>query len=424
MKKTLFFYPGLCIKRWLFLALIGIVFCMLGAIFIVSSLSHSNIMLELANIMGDFAKLPLVIIFPIIGLLMVGFGFYKAFNSLLKVTLPDSKDSILELLYQKNCLKKGPSIVALGGGTGLSTLLRGLKKYTEHITAIVSVADDGGSSGLLREEFGMLPPGDIRNCLVALADKESLLESLLQYRFSSGKLVGHNMGNLLLVALNDMTGELYQSIQKMSQVLAIRGQVLPVTLENIVLGAKFSDGSVVWGESAIPQQKKPIEDIFLNPADCVVLPEALKSIDEAEIIILGPGSLYTSVLPNLLVGGMKEALENSSAIKVYICNITTQQGETNGYTASRHVKTIVDLVGPIIDYVLVNTEEMSSEMQVRYKKEGSNLVKADIRQIEKMGIKVIAENFIREEYSVRHDSEKLAKILINFISWQRKKKKK
>ncbi len=423
MRFIKWLYPGLGVKRWMFLALGGIVLCMVGTILLVAAifpLTRAEILLQAEYWLGPVSRWPWVLLIPFLGLLILALGIYIGFRSLLVALAPISDQSVLDVLYSRRYLRRGPKIVVIGGGTGLSTLLRGLKNYTSNITAIVSVADDGGSSGKLRADLGILAPGDIRNCIVALADKEPLMEALLQYRFHSGELSGHSMGNLLLAALNDLTGEFYQAVQGMNRVLAIRGRVLPVTLQNVTLGAEFSDGNKVQGESAIPKYGKKIRRIFLEPADCYPLPEALEAILDADAVVLGPGSLYTSVLPNLVVHGMGDVLARSPAIKIYVCNIMTQKGETDGYSASKHLEAIVAQVGDVVDYMLVNTGQMSKSAKSRYRKEGATMVQADIRQIEKMGVRVITGNFMQEDNVVRHHAERIAKVLVRLTLAKRK----
>ena len=259
-------------------------------------------------------------------------------------------------------------IVVIGGGTGLSVLLRGLKHEPVHITAIVTVADDGGSSGRLREEMDMLPPGDIRNVLTALADTEPLMEKVMQYRFSTGTgLAGHNLGNLLLAAMNEITGDFVTAVKTLSGVLAVRGDVLPASTQSIRLKAEMTDGSLVVGESQIPLTGKEIKRVFLDPEDAVPLSEALLAIAEADAILIGPGSLYTSILPNLLVRGLFAAIKRSPAPKIYICNVMTQPGETDGFTASRHVNVMYEHVNePFLDTIIVNSAELPNHVLEKY----------------------------------------------------------
>lgn len=310
-------------------------------------------------------------------------------------------------------IKKGPKIVVLGGGTGLGTILRGLKEITSNLTAIVTVADDGGSSGRLRKEFGILPPGDIRNCLVALADLEPLMERLMQYRFSgSSNLAGHSFGNLFITAMTDITGDFEAAIKESSKVLAVRGQVLPATLENVQLKALLADGAVANGESLISKSGQPIQKISLEPADCRPVPEAVSAIKEADLIILGPGSLFTSIIPNLLVKEIAAAIRRAEAIKLYICNAMTQPGETDNYSASDHVRAIINHAGQgLVDIMLVNTEPITEDILKRYAEEGARPVKVDLEQIKSLGVTPLASRIIVKSTVVRHDARKLAKIV-------------
>lgn len=315
---------------------------------------------------------------------------------------------------------KGPKIVLIGGGTGLGTILRGLKEITPHLTAIVTVADDGGSSGRLRREFGILPPGDIRNCLVAMADIEPLMEKLFQYRFTgSSNLAGHNFGNLFLTAMTEITGDFEVAIKESSKVLAVRGQVLPATTEHVILKAELTDGRVVTGESEIPKAKTPIKSVFLEPAVCKPVTEAITALKEADIIILGPGSLYTSVIPNLLVADIAEEARKSKAVKVYVCNAMTQAGETDNYSASQHLKAIIDHAGPgLVDIALVNTEIISTDILKRYAEEGAKPVRVDLDAITSLGITPLAAEIIAKSNYIRHDAAKLARIILGLYRTQ------
>jgi uncharacterized cofD-like protein len=316
---------------------------------------------------------------------------------------------------------KGPKIVVIGGGTGLGTILRGLKEITSHLTAIVTVADDGGSSGRLRREFGILPPGDIRNCLVAMADLEPLMERLMQYRFTGGAgLGGHNFGNLFLAAMTGITGDFEEAIKESSKVLAVRGQVLPATLEHVVLRAELADGSIAKGESAISKSKSPIKQVFLEPTDSKPVPDAVYALKEADIIILGPGSLYTSIIPNLLVSEITKAIKDSPATKIYICNAMTQPGETDNYTASDHIKAIINHAGAgLIDITVANTETIPPEILERYSEEGAKPVTADLEKIESLGVTPIGTEIIIKSNVIRHDAVKLARMIYSLSRTQR-----
>ncbi|ERM93154.1 gluconeogenesis factor YvcK family protein [Caldanaerobacter subterraneus] len=318
-------------------------------------------------------------------------------------------------------MRKQPRIVAIGGGTGLSTMLRGLKLFTTNITAVVTVADDGGGSGILREDLGILPPGDIRNCILALANTEPTMEQLLQYRFTEGMLKGQSFGNLFLAAMIGISNSFEEAVKRMSEVLAVSGKVLPVTVEDVRLIAELENGTIIKGESKIPeiQQKENsrIKRIYLEPSPAAPFEEVLVDILNAEAIVLGPGSLYTSVIPNLLVDGICDAIETSKAIKIYVCNIMTQPGETLGYTATDHIKALFDHGLKSLDYVIVNKGEIPEEYRQRYIRDLSEPVKYDKEEIEKMGIKVVEEDLVtvKQEY-IRHDEQKLAEIIVDLIS--------
>lgn len=309
---------------------------------------------------------------------------------------------------------KGPKIVVIGGGTGLGTILRGLKEVSSNLTAIVTVADDGGSSGRLRREFGILPPGDIRNCLVAMADLEPLMEKLMQYRFGGDSVfAGHNFGNLFLTAMMNVTGDFEKAIEESSKVLAVRGRVLPATLEHVTLNAEFADGTVVCGESAIPLAGRPIARVFLEPENSKPVTESIVAIKEADVILLGPGSLYTSVIPNLLVADIAAAIRSSSATKVYVCNAMTQPGETDGYSASQHIQAIINHAGTgLIDYAIVNTGDIPARILGRYAEEGAKPVVADLERIKALGITPIAMDIIRKTSVIRHDALRLAELIL------------
>lgn len=312
-------------------------------------------------------------------------------------------------------------VVAIGGGTGLSAMLRGLKHYTEEITAIVTVADDGGGSGVLREEMGMLPPGDIRNCVIALSNAEPMMRSLLNYRFSEGGLAGQSFGNLFLAALNSVTGSFYQAVRYMSEVLAITGRVLPVTVEDIRLEAEFENGVRVLGESKIFQAKKeqdsPIRRVRLIPGYPLALEDSLLAIEDAELLILGPGSLYTSIMPNLLVSGIVDAIGRSKAKKVYVCNVMTQEGETEGYTAFDHVQALFDHAGcKLFDRCLVNSQPISEELLSKYRKEDAGEIVVDTERFDAAGVRLYRYPLVSEENCyARHDPDLLARALMEIL---------
>ena len=407
--------PGIKVKRWILLAILGI----LIIIFAVNEMLWNGYysiyyksFYAFLNITGIFLLYIAITegVRSIIALINKGY---------LRFSLDSKK--IENLMYEKRLLIKGPKIVVIGGGTGLSTMLRGLKYYTSNVTAIVTVADDGGGSGDLREDLGILPPGDIRNCILALADTEPLMEELLQYRFPDGKLKNQSFGNLFLAAMDGISDNFEDAVQKMSSVLAVTGKVLPVTLENMVLNAKLKNGNIVTGESAIPEevlkQKSPIDKVFIEPKNARALKEAVAAIMEADAIILGPGSLYTSVIPNLLVKDISSALHKSDAIKIYVSNIMTQPGESDGYTVSDHIKAIFKHGGSgIVDYVICNVASIDEELKHKYEKDKSTLVKLDRKNLEKLNVKIVEANLVKVKKGlIRHDSEKLSSILVETI---------
>ncbi len=314
-----------------------------------------------------------------------------------------------------------PSIVCIGGGTGLSTMLRGLKLYTPNITAIVTVADDGGGSGVLREELGMLPPGDIRNCILSLSNIEPTMEKLFNYRFESGHLSGQSFGNLFLAAMNGISTSFDEAVTRMCDVLAITGRVLPVTNENVHLMAEFVNGETVVGESKIMNAKlfhdSKISKVSLIPENPAPLPATIEAIESADLIIFGPGSLYTSVIPNLLVDGIAEAVEKSKALKLYICNVMTQCGETENYLVSDHIKALFYHAGvKLFDICLANNMPAPPELLEKYGFEGAEQLFADKEEIEKMGITVYeAAVSGRDKNLVRHNSRLLAREIMRIF---------
>lgn len=313
---------------------------------------------------------------------------------------------------------KKAKVVVLGGGTGLSVLLRGLKTFPVDITAIVTVADDGGSSGRLRRELNIPPPGDIRNVLVALSEVEPLVEELFQHRFENGNgLSGHSLGNLLLAGMASITGDFAQGVQEISRVLNVKGKVLPASNDQVTLHAEYVDGTFIEGESNIPKVGKRIKKVFLKPENPEPMREALYAIEEADLIVLGPGSLYTSVIPNLLVSGMKEALKKTTAMKVYICNVMTQPGETDGYTVSDHVQAIDQHAdGKIIDAVLLNSQPIPFSYAQHYKKEGAEGVIVDEEVLRKMEVLLIGDELLYfDDERLRHDPLKVSQQLVSLL---------
>lgn len=340
---------------------------------------------------------------------------------MVKALLPEQRESPMENIHRQLTLRRGPQLVVIGGGTGLSNMLRGLKEYSSNITAIVTVADDGGSSGRLRTEMGVLPPGDIRNVLVSLADAEPLMKRLFQYRFSHGQgLKGHSFGNLFITSMWDVLGDFEEAIKESSRVLAVRGQVLPSSLDTIQLCAELDDGSIVSGESSITTSKRVIKKVFLKPEDALVLPEAREAIKEADAIILGPGSLYTSIIPNLLLQGMVDAITESKAYKLYVCNVMTQPGETDGFSAAQHLEAVENhSKRGLMDIVLVNDGSIPSSMAFKYSQEGAYPVELDIERLKAMGVKVLTGDLVSHKDYVRHNPYALAEMIIHHITSHR-----
>ncbi|WP_261131959.1 YvcK family protein [Bacillus sp. Marseille-Q3570] len=316
-------------------------------------------------------------------------------------------------------MNQRPKIVVFGGGTGLSVLLRGLKKFPVDITAIVTVADDGGSSGRLREELDIIPPGDIRNVLAALSEVEPLVEQLFQHRFTNGNgLSGHSLGNLLLAAMSDITGNFVTGIRELSKVLNVRGKVLPASDHRVILNAEMNDGTIVSGESKIPHTGKKIVRVFLTPDTVKPLDESLRAIRDADLILIGPGSLYTSILPSLLVPGITEEIKKSKAKSVYICNVMTQPGETDHFTASDHVNILVAHIGQqIIDTIIVNNDKVPADVLTKYEAEGGEPVEYDEDRLKSFGFDVISDKIVQYNDSlIRHDAKRVSEIILDVVS--------
>lgn len=317
-----------------------------------------------------------------------------------------------------------PRVVVIGGGTGLSVMLRGLKEKPLDLTAIVTVADDGGSSGILRSELHIPPPGDIRNVLIALADVEPLLSQMLQYRFTNGTgLAGHSLGNLILAAMKDISGDFLSGIRELSRVLAVRGRVLPATEQSVVLHAEMEDGTIIEGESKIPLSGLRIKRVFLEPKQIVALDEAIEAIREADAILIGPGSLYTSIMPNLLVPGISQAIIEANAVKIFICNVMTQPGETDQYSVHDHLKAIYQHVGhQLFDCVIVNNGEIPESVQDMYTQKGAQPVHLDLDEVTRAGYKVIADQLVLFQTYLRHDTMKLSEHIYRLVKdWNEKK---
>lgn len=418
-------YPGMKFKRWLLLFAAGVMIVSLGiaVVFNYKYIDHIEeaIFRTVYLWSGGYdykytAIAGLIMVVAGASIMLVAAKFI--IKSVITVLLPsNSSEKLVDLIYEKRMLGKGPAITVVGGGHGLSVLLRGIKQATSNVTAVVTVADDGGSSGRLRQDLGMIPPGDLRNCLVALADTEPLMEKLFQHRFEgSSELSGHSFGNLFIAAMTQVTGDVETALKESSKVLAVKGQVLPASKEFVRLDAIMEDGTVICGESHIPEAHKRIHRVKLYPEHAEAVQSSLDAIRNAEAIVLGPGSLYTSVIPNLLVEGIGDAICRSKAVKIYICNVMTQPGETDGYTASMHVKAIMDHAGRnAVDYVIVNSTPVPEDLKQKYAETGAYPVVVDDDALNQLGVGIIKADLITSKDAIHHDPKKLCDSVMRVV---------
>jgi len=407
--------PGLQIKRWLLLLMLSELVLVLGVGYALKEIYRT------LTLPREFYYITLqfwpywarAMIFGIVGVGLLVISYLKLTQSVLGPFLPgNTTGSIVEMIHAFRVKGRGPRIVAIGGGTGLSALLRGLKTYTSNLSAIVTVADDGGSSGRLRDEYRILPPGDFRQCLVALADAEPLMKQLFDHRFKEGSLDGHSFGNLFIMAMADVTGNFEHALRESGKVLAVKGTILPSTLQDVTLVASMN-GRSVEGESKIPKQNEPISQVFLKPDGAQANPEAVQAILNAELVVIGPGSLYTSILPNLLVEGMVEAIKASPALKVLVCNLASQKGETDGYDVDDYLRVIREHVGSnLFDFVLVNSNHShmptGGQAQVIFKSEDASTHPE---------VRFIAADVVNVRLPSHHDPDKLARTIMRRV-WQ------
>jgi len=407
MKFLKWLYPGLRVKRWLLLFIAGVTILLIVALYGVRMIAQHSILLALF-----IAALIMFSLFVVVT------AIKNMMRTIVRGLIPqhDHDVDIATVLYEKKqerTRERGPRVVVVGGGTGLNVLLQGVKQYTSNVSAIVTVTDTGGSSGRLRDEFDMLPPGDIRNCLVALADEGPLLSELFQYRFDVGDgLKGHSFGNLFITALSKITGCFDKAVKEAGKVLGICGQVIPSTLDHVTLVAQFEDGSSAEGETNIVDCKKRITAMTLRPVECVASSDAVTAIEVADFIILGPGSLYTSVLPNLLINGIREAIQKSDAFKIYVTNVMTQPGETDHMSAYDHYNVIHSHTGEdVIDACLVDVSAIPDDIKEKYAAQDQYPVVLDADRLEAEGIEVCEENVVSAQDRIRHDSAQLAKTL-------------
>jgi uncharacterized cofD-like protein len=407
--------PGLQVKRWVILIGIAILVIDLGAAYLLKELY------QFANLPGVFYYVTLQflphwlrgLIFALIGAGLLVFSVVQLERSVLGPLRGAEERPVADILYSYRTRSRGPRVVAVGGGTGMSTLLRGLKEYTANLAAIVTVADDGGSSGRLREEYRILPPGDFRQCLVALADAEPLVKELFNHRFQNGSLDGHSFGNLFIMAMAEVTGNFEHALRESGRVLAVRGAIIPSTLQDVTLVASVN-GNIVEGESKIPEQEGPISQVFLKPENPELNPEAVAALMNAEMIVVGPGSLYTSILPNLLVPGMVRAIRESPALKVFICNVASQHGETDGYNVSDYLRVLHDHTGGLFfDFAIVNSN--LSHVPTG----GQSQVIFDFQEVQRHfpQIRVVSADVVNARIPSHHDPAKLARVLIKRV-WE------
>ena len=406
------FYFGMHIKRWLLLLVIGVAIMGLGfgyflrEVYTIYTFPGEVYYLTL-QFLPRYAR---GAIFLGLSASLILFAIWQLNKSLLSAFVrPGRDESLVDIIYNHRYLRRGPKVVAIGGGTGLSTLLRGLKEDTGNLTAIVTVADDGGSSGRLRKELGLPPPGDVRNCIAALADAEPLMTRLFQYRFNEGEgLEGHSFGNLFIAAMTEITGNFEEAVRETSRVLAVRGQILPSTLTNVTLSALTEDDESIHGESQITERGSRIKQLFIHPDNAQANPDAIRAILNADLIVVGPGSLYTSVLPNLLVEGIRRAIEMSKAVKVYVCNVATQHGETDTFAVSDHYKALYQHVNDgLFHYVIANTNIDAEALPEEWRSEPVRIDRARVN-----GAAIIGADVVSEDNRYHHDPKKLARTVI------------
>jgi uncharacterized cofD-like protein len=419
-------YPGMRVKRWLIVMGVGLIILLCAVILY---FLDWMVILKIKTFLSDlFSKLPfsplaepwrgiIASFFLLLAVILIVWGLSKLIESLVTVILPEHPEKLSEIVFEKRKGKKGFKVIAIGGGTGLSTLLRGLKLLPCEPSAVVTVADDGGSSGRLRKELGILPPGDIRNCLVALSDAEPLMEDLFQYRFPKGEsLGGHNFGNIFIAALTQVTGDFGKAVMAASDVLRVKGQALPFTLDDVTLEAEFSDGTREEGETKIREAGKRIKRLYLKPDNTRPLPGLIEQIKAADLILIGPGSLYTSIIPPFLQPEVAEAIRQVACPRIYIANIMTEHGETDRLSVSDHLRVLFDYAGgKVCDYCIISTTSVPPEILERYKKEMAEPVKIDADAVKSLGVTPVLADLAKQDQVLRHDPEKLAQTIWRLI---------
>ncbi len=409
--------PGLRIKRWIAIIFIGLFFALCATTLIVLWIFGTK------GHEAHWYETNTGLIGAVLGYFLAGFclitGIYRLIKSMWGLVdhRRAGRKGLVETAYERAVMAHGPKVVAIGGGTGLSCVLTGLKEYSHDITAIVSMADDGGSSGKLRQELGINPPGDIRKCLIAMADEEPLMAELMDFRFPENELGGHNFGNLFLTALARIRGDFGEGVREANRILSVRGQVLPATLDRVLLVATHEDDTKTTGQALISKTQKRIKRLELRPDPEPAAPDILRAIEEADLIVMGPGSLYTSVIPNLLIRGMSEALARSQATKVFVCNIMTYEGETRGYDLPDFLKAIDEHTFPhrVYDYVLVNNGNHGDTGIIAVKDRNAKAVRYDRKLYEQGPVRLIADDVVNPAYPLRHDTLKLARALVETL---------
>lgn len=425
MRFMKWLHPGLHIKRWLFLFGLGMMCSSFG---IILTFNYQwlgeleewafRLLYEMTGHYNYTILASLGILVILLGLVVMAWATRRLIRTMIGVVMPGESENLSDLIFSNLQLSKGPKVVVIGGGTGLSVMLRGLKAKTYNLTAVVTVADDGGSTGRIRQDLDIIAPGDLRNCLVALADKEGLMEKLFAHRFGgSGNLTGHSFGNLFIAALIEVLGDVEEAMDATSKVLRVRGKVIPSSAEKLRLNAEMTDGRIVEGESQIPHAHGKIKRVFTTPEHPKAIQSAVRAIQEADAIVLGPGSLYTSIMPNLCVPDIVQAVRTSKAPKIYICNVMTQPGETDDYTVSDHVKAINRQAGGrVIDFVIANNGDVDPVVLQSYVATGSHPVIIDKKEVSQAGATLILSDLINKENSATHDTKKLANVLFDLIN--------
>ena len=425
MRFMKWLHPGLHIKRWLFLFGLGMMCSSFG---IILTFNYQwlgeleewafRLLYEMTGHYNYTILASLGILVILLGLVVMAWATRRLIRTMIGVVMPGESENLSDLIFSNLQLSKGPKVVVIGGGTGLSVMLRGLKAKTYNLTAVVTVADDGGSTGRIRQDLDIIAPGDLRNCLVALADKEGLMEKLFAHRFGgSGNLTGHSFGNLFIAALIEVLGDVEEAMDATSKVLRVRGKVIPSSAEKIRLNAEMTDGRIVEGESQIPHAHGKIKRVFTTPEHPKAIQSAVRAIQEADAIVLGPGSLYTSIMPNLCVPDIVQAVRTSKAPKIYICNVMTQPGETDEYPVSDPVKAINRQAGGrVIDFVIANNGDVDPAVLQRYVATGSHPVIIDKKEVSQAGATLILSDLINKENSATHDTKKLANVLFDLIN--------